>query len=83
MKVTLKLFANLADCLPAGARRNEVDLDVEEDACVGELLDRFRLPAPLTHLVLVNGQYIAREQRPTWRLKDGDHLAVWPPIAGG
>ena len=83
MKVTVKLFATLADCLPPGTKGNAVTVEVAEDACVGEMLDQFRLPAPLTPLVLVNGHYVAREERPRRRLKDGDHLAVWPPIAGG
>jgi molybdopterin converting factor small subunit len=83
MKVTVKLFATLADCLPPGTKGNAVTLEVADSACVGPTLAQFRLPAALTHLVLVNGTYVAREARPDWRLKDGDHLAVWPPIAGG
>jgi sulfur carrier protein ThiS len=83
MKVTVKLFATLADCLPPGTMGNTVTVEVPDDACVGAMLEQFRLPAPLTHLVLVNGHYVAREERPSRHLKDGDHLAVWPPIAGG
>jgi len=35
------------------------------------------------HLVLVNGSYIAPEQRASQTLAEGDVLAIWPPIAGG
>ena len=83
MKVKLKLFANLMDWLPPGTRGNEVTVDADDNACIGEILDRYSVPERLTHLVLVNGSYIAREARPTWHLKEGDHLAVWPPVAGG
>jgi sulfur carrier protein ThiS len=69
MNVTLKLYASLSDYLPADARHNQVA--------------RYRLPPKLTHLVLVNGAYVAPDARATKALRDGDQLAVWPPIAGG
>jgi sulfur carrier protein ThiS len=31
----------------------------------------------------VNGVFIPPDARATTSLKDGDTLAVWPPIAGG
>ena len=37
----------------------------------------------LVHLVLVNGVYVQPEERASRVLKDGDVLAIWPPIAGG
>jgi sulfur carrier protein ThiS len=33
--------------------------------------------------MLVNGTYIAPEQRATQTLLEGDVLAIWPPISGG
>ena len=51
--------------------------------------DRRRSSSPsacrtkLVHLVLVNGVYVPPEQRAERVLKDGDVLAIWPPIAGG
>ncbi len=84
MKITLKLFASLTDYLPAESKyTNIVELDIEPDASIGQLVDRFRLPEKLVHLVLVNGTYIAPEKRASQTLKDGDVLAIWPPIAGG
>jgi molybdopterin converting factor small subunit len=35
------------------------------------------------HLVLVNGVYIAPDQRDTRVLQEGETLAIWPPVAGG
>lgn len=83
MNVTLKLYATLSDYLPAGARQNMVQVEVDDDATVGRLIDRYNLPPRLTHLVLVNGHYIAPDARPSAPLRDGDTVAVWPPIAGG
>ena len=41
------------------------------------------VPEKLVHLVLVNGTYIAADQRSRRTLQEGDVLAIWPPIAGG
>ena len=83
MRVTVKLYATLGDYLPAGSRNNRVEVDVPDGAPVDAVLAPFALPPRLTHLVLVNGAFVRPEERATSLLKDGDTLAVWPPIAGG
>ncbi len=83
MRITLKLYATLSDYLPPGTRDNRLDLDVDESLTVQEILDRHRLPERLTHLVLVNGVFVPPGERASRRLAPDDHLAVWPPIAGG
>jgi sulfur carrier protein ThiS len=83
MKLTVKLYATLGDYLPAGSKNNRVELEVAANSSVSEVLAPFALPPRLTHLVLVNGVFIPPEERAACRLKDGDMLAVWPPIAGG
>lgn len=84
MNITFKLFASLGDHLPASVRPgNEMPLTVSEGATIVQVIEPFALPPRLVHLVLVNGKYIAPEQRATHALQDGDVLAIWPPIAGG
>lgn len=84
MNITFKLFATLTDYLPADARRaNQIELDVPEGSTVAQVYEPYGLPAKMVHLVLVNGHYIAPEQRAAHRLVSGDVLAIWPPIAGG
>jgi sulfur carrier protein ThiS len=83
MKVTLKLYASLADYLPAGARLNQVELELPDDTTIAMVVERYGLPPKLTHLVLVNGAFVSPSVRAGTRLRDGDHLALWPPIAGG
>jgi sulfur carrier protein ThiS len=88
MRVTFKLFAMLSDHLPQqvdGRTRvgNAIELDVPEGTTIQGLIERFRLPAKLVHLVLVDGTYVPKEQRGTRALADGEVLAIWPPIAGG
>ncbi|PUE63068.1 molybdopterin synthase sulfur carrier subunit [Limnohabitans sp. 2KL-17] len=84
MNITFKLFATLTDYLPVEARRsNQISLDVAADASINQIIEPFGMPPKLVHLVLVNGKYIAPEDRGTTTLVDGDVLAIWPPVAGG
>lgn len=83
MRVTLKLYAGLADYLPPGSRDNRIDLEVADEASVARLIEAQQLPAKQVHLVLVNGVYVAPEARADMTLQAGDQLAIWPPIAGG
>ena len=84
MKVSLKLYANFTDHLPAESRRgNRVELEVPEGTTITQLIEPFGLPPKLVHLVLVNGVYIQPGQRASHALVEGDVLAIWPPIAGG
>lgn len=83
MNITFKLFATLADYLPPDAVRNQANLSLNDAQTVGEVIAAHRLPEKLVHLVLLNGAFVAPELRNTQALKEGDTLAIWPPIAGG
>ena len=83
-RVTLKLFASLACYLPAEADRNSVRIELlPEERTALDLLRRFRVPPEAAHLLLVNGFYLDRDQRAGDALRDGDVVAIWPPVAGG
>ena len=84
MDITFKLFASLGDYLPAEVRPgNEMRLTLPEGSCIMDVIVPFNLPAKMVHLVLVNGRYVAPEARASHVLKEGDVLAIWPPVAGG
>ena len=84
MKVTLKLFASLADRLPAEERASHrVDLELVQGTTVLDVIRRQGLPEALCAIVLINGHWVARPDRATRALADGEVLAIWPPIAGG
>lgn len=83
MKVAFKLFATLTDYLPPERKGNVLTLEVDEGTTVQALIDRYRVPEKLAHLVLVNGVFIPPGQRASHILKAQDELAVWPPVAGG
>ncbi len=83
MNVRVKLYAVLSKYLPAGAVKNESDISVEDGENVQAVLSGLNLPESMCHLVLVNGIYLSPSERPGHKLSEGDHVAVWPPVAGG
>lgn len=84
MKIKFKLFASLQDLLPDGAVKNAVDIDVAEDVTLHDIIDHYRVPREMAHLVLVNGVFFCEADRDSPNvLKDNDVLAIWPPVAGG
>ncbi len=84
MKIKFKLYATLQDLLPSGAVKNAVDIEVADDVSLNELIDRFKVPRELAHLVLVNGVFHCQEDRDKRKtLVDSDVVAIWPPVAGG
>lgn len=84
MQVTLKLYASLSEHLPPDARSgNQICVEVEPGTPIPRIVEPYNLPPKLVHLVLVNGVFVPPERRATHALRDGDVLAIWPPVAGG
>jgi sulfur carrier protein ThiS len=84
MTVTLKLFASLAAHLPAEARAaHSLHLDVPPGTTILDLVTRQGIPEALCAIVLIDGHWVARPDRATRALAEGQVLAIWPPIAGG
>ncbi len=84
MRITFKLFAQLQDYLPAEARKtNACEVEIADATSVAQVIERFRLPAKLVHLVLLDGTFVPPADRAGRILRDGETLAVWPPVAGG
>ncbi len=83
-RITFKLFATLQDYLPAEAKKtNALTLDLDDGTTVAQLVERFALPLKLVHLVLIDGSFVPPADRTGRVLKDGETLAIWPPVAGG
>ncbi len=84
MKITFKLYAGLSRYLPEDAKNHTLTLDVESDRLSPyEVLDMYQVPHERAFLLLINGVYLQPGQRDKAVLKEGDTLAVWPPVAGG
>lgn len=80
---TVKLYASLSGYLPQGARRNAVELTLPDDSTVTAVLERLKVPPAQCHLILLNGLFVAPSRRAGLVVKEGDTIAVWPPVAGG
>ncbi len=84
MTITLKLFASLAVHLPAEARsRHRVNLVVRPGTTVLDVIRGQGIAEASCAIVLIDGVWVARPDRPSRVLSEGQVLAIWPPVAGG
>ena len=84
MRISVKLFASFTEHLPPDARaRHRVELDVDPGTTVLDVIRRHGLPEALCAIVLVDGAWVARPERATRVLSEGQVVAVWPAVAGG
>lgn len=80
MKVTVRFFAYFRQVFEADSRV----MDVAEDTRAGDLWRQISgsgrsLPADFPVLLAVNEEFVSAPHR----LKDGDTVALMPPVAGG
>jgi molybdopterin converting factor subunit 1 len=80
MTVTVLLFASYAEALGASS----LALEVAGDATVADVISNIRAHPgaerlPLAPLVAVNQQYAQADDL----VRDGDEVALIPPVAGG
>lgn len=74
MKITVKLFATLREGRPPLQT-----LEFPEGKGVVEVIRALNIPEQEVALIFVNGRHADPEDR----LKDGDTLALFPPVGGG
>ena len=79
MKVQVELYATLNKFLPPGAEGRKATLELPDGSTIADLLKRLQIPPEMTALLMVNGTH----QPPETALKDGETLAIFPPLAGG
>lgn len=83
MEITLKLYAGLSQYLPESSENHCTILDVSPSDTAFSILGKFNVPIESAHLILLNGVYLESGEREQAKFKEGDTLAVWPPVAGG
>jgi molybdopterin converting factor small subunit len=74
MRVTVRLFATLRNFGPEEQQR-----ELPEDSTIEDVMKMLKLPEQIPILKIVNGEH----RDPKYLLKDGDEIALFPPIAGG
>lgn len=81
MKIAIKLFAGLRDRAGTG----DMSVELEDGATVSDALDLVQQSAPKRWIIptslmtAVNNEYVPFNKS----LKDGDELALIPPVSGG
>jgi molybdopterin converting factor small subunit len=88
MKVTVKLFANLARSAsgailaqyPQGIpTAHPLEVELPQESTLADLVDYLGLPTEQVKITFVNG----RAQELHHRLEPGDEIGIFPPIGGG
>jgi len=82
--IELKLFMFFKKFLPGNASEGKTAFEIEEGATFRDLLDRLGMPVDEDKIVVINGiSHKQSEKTNAIRLKHGDVVAIFPPIAGG
>lgn len=77
MKITVQLQSTLARHSPDGQPRFEYE--IEEGTSVTGLIDALGIPDEHASAAIVGNETV----EPSHRLREGDHVTLIPPIAGG
>ena len=72
--IEVQFFATLRE-----GRGKIVQVPAEEVSCAGEILNRFAIPKEEVAILLINGFH----SKPEDSVKDGDVIALFPPVGGG
>ena len=72
--IEVRVFATLRQ-----GRDKVTTLPTEGIACAGDILKKLNIPAEEVSILLVNGFH----QKPETPVKDGDMVALFPPVGGG
>ncbi len=74
MRVTVRLYANLRE-----GHEPEEEVEMPPGATVAALISMLRVPESAVTLLFVNGLHAA----PDTALREGDSIALFPPVGGG
>lgn len=79
MKIELRLYAQLRSYQPVDDNAPLYLIDVDPGTTIHNLLSKLDIPRHMAMIILINGTRARLNQQ----LKEGDCVAVFPPIAGG
>ncbi|MCX8110305.1 MAG: MoaD/ThiS family protein [Syntrophorhabdaceae bacterium] len=74
MGVMIKLFATLRT-----GRFSEKVYEIKPNTTISNIIEELGLPSEQVSIIFVNG----RHAKPDTILKEGDEIAMFPPIGGG
>ena len=79
MIVRLKFIATYIKLLPAGTKRNIIDIEVVPGSTLENILSQFNVPMDDSSVVLLNGFTVSLDTQ----LSNGDTISAFSAIAGG
>ena len=77
MKLQVELQVYLKEYSPSGDAK--FDFEMADGSSVTQLVDALGVPDDLATIIIVSGENTDQSHK----LKDGDHVILIPPIAGG
>jgi molybdopterin converting factor small subunit len=77
MKLNVELQVYLKEYSPSGDTK--FDFEMADGSTVTQLVDALGVPDELANIVIVSGENTDQAHK----LKDGDHVILIPPLAGG
>jgi sulfur carrier protein ThiS len=83
MQINIEFYASLMQYLPPGKSRFRREVRVGDGLRLDRLIQQFRIPVEMAHIVLVNGRFVNPEDRAERALAEGEVVSIWPPVAGG
>ena len=72
--IEVRLFATLRE-----GRGKVQHLDAADISVAGDIIRKLEIPAEEVAILLINGFH----QKPETAVKDGDIVAIFPPVGGG
>ncbi len=79
MKINVKLFSMLRQCVPDYDPESGVDIALASQATVADLIRRLNIPEDRKPVVTWNGRVL----KPDDKLSDGMAVQIFQPVAGG
>ena len=84
MKIEVSLFMDFAKYLPPEASKGKVTISLDEGATVKDLLTFFGISLSEEKVVEINGvSQGGADNVNSLELKEGDVVAIFPPLGGG
>jgi len=80
VRVAVRLFATLARYRDGAASGVPFDVDLADDATIGDLLSMLRVPPEEVHLTIVDGRIVHSIDH---LLRGATRVGLFPPVGGG
>ena len=78
-EIEVRVYATLQKYVPGQDLKTGNRIKIEENTSIESLLNRLGIPVEETKIIIVNGVHAELD----FIIKDGDRVAIFPPVAGG